>query len=107
VLAAPFVLPVVLVGVLRLGLDAGPTAWLGFAYVSVFSMFLGFFAWYRGLAVGGVARVSQLQLLQPLLTLAWSVALLRTRVGHARPLGAGGRRINPERKGARVDVGGA
>ena len=39
-------------------------------------MFLGFFAFYRGLAEGGVARVSQLQLAQPLLTLAFSRALL-------------------------------
>ncbi len=46
------------------------TAWLGFGYVSVFSMFLGFFAWYHGLALGGIARVGQMQLLQPFLTLA-------------------------------------
>jgi drug/metabolite transporter (DMT)-like permease len=39
--------------------------WVGFAYVAVFSMWLGFFAWYRGLALGGVMRVSQVQLLQP------------------------------------------
>ena len=81
VLAAPFMLPVVFVQVGKSGLAARPEAWLGFAYVSVFSMFLGFFAWYQGLAVGGVARVSQLQLVQPLLTLTWSAALLRERVG--------------------------
>lgn len=56
------------------------TAWLGLAYVSIFSMFLGFFAWYRGLALGGVARVSQLQLLQPFLTLIAASALLGERV---------------------------
>nr|WP_294864269.1 DMT family transporter [uncultured Pseudogulbenkiania sp.] len=39
--------------------------WAGFAYVSLVSMFIGFFIWYRGLALGGVARVSQVQLLQP------------------------------------------
>ncbi|WP_024301614.1 DMT family transporter [Pseudogulbenkiania sp. MAI-1] len=39
--------------------------WAGFAYVSLISMFIGFFIWYRGLALGGVARVSQVQLLQP------------------------------------------
>lgn len=39
--------------------------WAGFAYVSLISMFIGFFVWYRGLALGGVARVSQVQLLQP------------------------------------------
>lgn len=40
-------------------------AWLGLAYVSLFSMFIGFMFWYRGLALGGIAAVSQLQLLQP------------------------------------------
>ena len=39
--------------------------WVGFAYVSVFSMMLGFVFWYRGLALGGIAGVGQLQLLQP------------------------------------------
>ena len=52
------------------GATAGATAWLGFAYVSVISMFLGFFAWYAGLARGGVARIGQVQLAQPVLTLA-------------------------------------
>ncbi len=53
-----------------------PSAWLGFAYVSVFSMWLGFFAWYRGLALGGVVRVSQVQLLQPFLALLFAVPVL-------------------------------
>jgi drug/metabolite transporter (DMT)-like permease len=50
-------------------------AWGGFLYVAVFSMWLGFFAWYRGLALGGTLRVSQVQLLQPFasLLLAWPV----------------------------------
>lgn len=52
------------------------SAWLGFAYVGVFSMYLGFFAWYRGLALGGTARVGQLQLLQPFLTFAAAGLLL-------------------------------
>lgn len=54
--------------------------WLGLAYVSVVSMFLGFFAWYRGLAIGGVARIGQIQLLQPILTLAWAALLLGERI---------------------------
>jgi drug/metabolite transporter (DMT)-like permease len=49
---------------------------LGFAYVAVGSMFLGFFAWYAGLARGGVARVSQLMLIQAPLTLLWSAVVL-------------------------------
>lgn len=53
-----------------------PSAWAGFAYLSVVSMFLGFFPWYRGLALGGVAKVGQLQLAQPVLSLAWAALLL-------------------------------
>lgn len=52
------------------------SAWAGFAYVSVFSMWLGFFAWYRGLAVGGTVRVSQIQLLQPFLGMLMAIPLL-------------------------------
>jgi len=58
------------------GLHATPSAWLGFSYVSLFSAFLGFFAWYRGLALGGVARVGQIQLFQPFFTLAFSSIFL-------------------------------
>lgn len=53
-----------------------PSAWAGFAYLSIVSMFLGFFPWYRGLALGGVARVGQLQLAQPVLSLVWAALLL-------------------------------
>lgn len=52
------------------------SAWWAFGYVAVFSMWLGFFAWYRGLAIGGTVRVSQVQLLQPLLSLLFAVPLL-------------------------------
>ena len=52
------------------------SAWGGFVYVSVFSMWLGFFAWYRGLQLGGMLRVSQIQLLQPFLSMALAVPLL-------------------------------
>jgi drug/metabolite transporter (DMT)-like permease len=53
-----------------------PVAWTGFAYVAVFSMWLGFFAWYRGLALGGTVRVSQVQLLQPFMSMLFAVPLL-------------------------------
>jgi drug/metabolite transporter (DMT)-like permease len=53
-----------------------PTAWWGFAYVAVFSMWLGFFAWYRGLALGGTVRVSQVQLVQPFLSMLFAIPLL-------------------------------
>jgi drug/metabolite transporter (DMT)-like permease len=55
---------------------ARAAAWGGFAYVTLFSMWLGFFAWYRGLALGGTVRVSQVQLLQPFLALLFAVPVL-------------------------------
>jgi drug/metabolite transporter (DMT)-like permease len=58
-------------------LDSVPwSAWAGFAYVSLFSMWLGFFAWYRGLALGGTVRVSQVQLLQPFLGMLFAIPIL-------------------------------
>ncbi len=59
---------------------ASSSAWWGFAYVTVFSMWIGFFAWYRGLALGGTVRVSQVQLVQPFLTLLFAVPVLGERL---------------------------
>jgi drug/metabolite transporter (DMT)-like permease len=85
VLFAPFLAPFVAWSALGSGgaglAEAGAAAWACFAYVSVVSMFVGFFAWYRGLAEGGVARVGQVQLSQPVLTLLWSTLLLGEHVG--------------------------
>lgn len=78
-------LPVTL-AVAALRLPDGPVgadAWLGFAYVALVSMFLGFFAWYAGLARGGVARVGQVQLAQPVLSLGWAALVLGESVGSA------------------------
>jgi drug/metabolite transporter (DMT)-like permease len=50
-------------------LGANVVAWTSFVYLSLFPMFLGFFFWYEGLAIGGIARVSQVQLIQPFCTL--------------------------------------
>lgn len=61
----------------------GLPAWLGLAYVSLFSMLIGFVFWYRGLAQGGIAAVGQLQLLQPLFGLALAAGLLRESVSPA------------------------
>jgi drug/metabolite transporter (DMT)-like permease len=58
----------------------GTAAWAGFWYAGIVSMFLGSVLWYRGLAVGGVARIGQLNLVQPLLTLFWSSLLLGEQV---------------------------
>lgn len=76
VVCAPLLIIPVGASIAQHGLNASPQAWLGFAYVSVFSMFLGFFAWYRGLALGGITRVGQVQLLQAFLTILWSGLLL-------------------------------
>lgn len=61
-------------------LPVAASAWAGFAYVSLFSMWIGFFAWYRGLALGGTLRVSQVQVLQPFLSMLFAVPLLGERL---------------------------
>ena len=55
-------------------------AWGALVYVGLFSMWLGFFAWYGGLALGGIVRVSQVQLIQPFLALLFSVPVLGERL---------------------------
>ena len=55
-------------------------SWGALLYVSLFSMWLGFFAWYRGLALGGIVRVSQVQLIQPFLALLFAVPVLGERL---------------------------
>jgi drug/metabolite transporter (DMT)-like permease len=67
----------------------GAPAWAGLAYVSLFSMLIGFVFWYRGLAQGGIASVGQLQLLQPFFGLALAAALLREPVTPAMLLVTG------------------
>jgi len=74
VLSLPFTAPVALAA--WPSAPVAPSAWLGFAYVTLFSMWLGFFAWYRGLALGGTMRVSQVQLIQPFLALLFAVPVL-------------------------------
>ncbi len=75
VLALPVTLPW---SVLLFHADTGvpPVAWVGFFYTAVMSQFLGFFAWYYGLAKSGIGKVGQIQLLQPFLTLAFGVVFL-------------------------------
>jgi drug/metabolite transporter (DMT)-like permease len=90
VLSAPVTVPIAAATAATTSLEAGPTAWLGLAYVTVISMFLGFFAWYAGLARGGVARVGQVQLLQPLMTFLWAGLILGEDVGPGTVLAATG-----------------
>lgn len=60
----------------------------GFAYVSAISMFLAFVAWYKGLALGGISRIGQLQLLQPFLTLLAASLLLHEMISWTEVLAA-------------------
>ncbi len=80
ILSTPLLLPIVLQHAPSNFASIAPGAVLGFFYVSIFSMFFGFFAWYRGLSLGGVARVGQVQLLQPFLTLLASSLFLGERL---------------------------
>lgn len=73
-ISLPLTLPLALLSWPQTPIKA--SAWAGFAYLGVFSMWLGFFAWYRGLALGGTVRVSQVQLVQPFLSMLFAVPLL-------------------------------
>ncbi len=78
VISLPFSVPLAWIAQPVQAVSAG--AWVGFGYVTLFSMWLGFFAWYRGLALGGTMRVSQVQLVQPFLTLLFAVPVLGERL---------------------------
>jgi drug/metabolite transporter (DMT)-like permease len=78
-LALPVTTPVAILGLGSIDGNERWTAWTAFAYLGLVSMFLGFFAWYAGLAMGGIARVSQMQLIQPLLSVTWAVLFLHER----------------------------
>ncbi|MCM5681675.1 DMT family transporter [Schlegelella sp. S2-27] len=106
VMSLPFTLPAALCTAPAQAVQA--SAWLGFGYVALFSMWLGFFAWYRGLALGGPVRVSQVQLIQPFLSMLSAVPLLGERLD-ATTLGFGlaviatvflGKRASTDTRGA-------
>ncbi len=61
--------------------------WAAFAYLGVVSMFLGFFAWYRGLAIGPMAQVGQIQLVQPVMSICWAALFLSEHVTWSTVLG--------------------
>ncbi|WP_254716643.1 DMT family transporter [Actinomadura sp. WMMB 499] len=88
VLSAPPMLLATVSTLARQPATGGPAEWAAFAYLGIVSMFLGFFAWYRGLAIGPMARVGQVQLVQPVMTIGWAVLFLDERV--ARPTVLGG-----------------
>ncbi|MFF0718263.1 DMT family transporter [Micromonospora sp. NPDC003816] len=82
-LALPVTLPVTVAAAVTHPPQADAAAWSAFGYLTTVSMFLGFFAWYAGLARGGIAQVGQIQLAQPVLTLLWSALLLAETVSAA------------------------
>ena len=89
IVALPVMLPMAFTSVSGLEWARVPAlAWLGFAYIAVISMYLGFFAWYRGLAIGPMSSVSQIQLLQPLLTILWAAVFFGESVGFAEWIAA-------------------
>jgi drug/metabolite transporter (DMT)-like permease len=87
VLASPLMIALMAVSVIEAPPAATPVQWAAFAYLAVVSMYLGFFAWYRGLAIGPMARVSQVQLVQPVLSIAWAAILLREELTASTVLG--------------------
>ncbi|WP_396667694.1 DMT family transporter [Microbacterium sp. R86528] len=87
VLASPLMIVLTLTSVPQQAFSATPVQWLAFAYLAVVSMFLGFFAWYRGLALGPMAQVSQVQLVQPVMSIAWAAMLLQEQLSWPTVLG--------------------
>jgi drug/metabolite transporter (DMT)-like permease len=80
-LAAPILAVPVAIDVAHRGLHVSARAWGGFAYVSTVSMFLAFFAWYKSLALGGIAAGGQMLLFQPILSAVWASLLLGEAIG--------------------------
>ena len=76
VLCSPLMVVLAVSSVIHQAPSATGVQWSAFAYLGVVSMFLGFFAWYHGLAIGPMARVSQVQLVQPVLSISWAALLL-------------------------------
>lgn len=87
-LAAPAMLVLAVASVLNQPPSATPAQWAAFGYLAVVSMFLGFFAWYRGLAIGPMAQVSQIQLVQPVLSIGWAALLLGEALTWTTVIGA-------------------
>jgi drug/metabolite transporter (DMT)-like permease len=89
VVALPVMIPLTAVSLVGHGWpQADAPHWMAFGYLALVSMFLGFFAWYRGLAIGPIAQVSQIQLVQPVLTIVWSALIVGERLDLLVWLGA-------------------
>lgn len=80
VISLPVMLPIMFIYQPSSFSTVSTGAWLSLAYIALFSMFIGFIFWYRGLAQGGIASVGQLQLLQPFFGLGLAATLLHENV---------------------------
>lgn len=80
VMALPIILPLAIYLMPATFTNVSQPAWIALAYVSLFSMLIGFVFWYHGLAQGGIASVGQLQLLQPFMGLMLAASLLGEEV---------------------------
>ncbi|MEU5852469.1 DMT family transporter [Saccharopolyspora shandongensis] len=87
VLSAPLMIALTGISIARQAPNGTATEWAAFAYLAVVSMFLGFFAWYRGLAIGPMAQVSQVQLAQPVMSICWAALFLREELTWPTVLG--------------------
>lgn len=90
VLCLPVMLPLALLTFPEALGTISTAAWVSFAYVSIFSMLIGFIFWYRGLVLGGIAAVGQLQLLQPFIALGLAALFLHETVSWAMLAAASG-----------------
>lgn len=86
VLASPVMVALTAVSVIHETPTASRHQWLAFGYLAVVSMFLGFFAWYRGLAIGPMSQVSPVQLAQPVMSILWAALLLHEHLDLATAL---------------------
>ena len=87
VIASPLMAVLTIVAAVQQPPSGTPLQWAAFGYLAVVSMFLGFFAWYRGLAIGPISQVSQVQLVQPVLSILWAALLLGEGMTWATILG--------------------
>ena len=87
VIASPLMLALTITAAVQQPPTGTLSQWAAFSYLAVVSMFLGFFAWYRGLAIGPMAQVSQVQLTQPVLSILWAALLLHEQLTWTTILG--------------------
>ncbi|MBF7692620.1 DMT family transporter [Acinetobacter sp. FNA3] len=79
-ISLPIMLPIAIITMPKSFEYVSVSSWIGLAYVSIFSMLIGFIFWYRGLAQGGIAAISQLQLFQPFIGLGVASVLLNESI---------------------------